>query len=128
MSCRTEKPKPKPKAITDKPQGRLLNQTQRKQAGRLRELITTSMAGLEASVQDAGSGKYDEDLPPSLLPKCRVAIVTMREVAATLDLIMSEGWRGDANQSLQDEQKKMELCKELQTRLETIIEECNKAE
>ena len=128
MPCRTEKPKAKPKAIEDKPLGRLLNKTQKKQAGRLRELITTSMAGLEESVQDAGSGKYDEELPPSLLPKCRLAIVSMKEMSATLDLLLSEGWRGDANQSLQEVQTKMKLCKDLQTRLETIIEECKDKE
>ena len=128
MPCRTEKPKAKPKAIEDKPLGRLLNKTQKKQAGRLRELIATSMAGLEESVQDAGSGKYDEELPPSLLPKCRLAIVSMKEMSATLDLLLSEGWRGDANQSLQEVQTKMKLCKDLQTRLETIIEECKDKE
>ena len=127
MSCRTEKAKAKPKAIEDKPLGRLLNQTQKKQAGRFRQLIT-SMAGLEESVQDAGSGKYDEELPPSLLPKCRLAIVSMKEMSATLDLLESEGWRGDANQSLQEVQTKMKLCKDLQTRLETIIEECKDKE
>ena len=128
MPCRTEKPKAKPKAIEDKPLGRLLNKTQKKQAGRLRELIATSMAGLEESVQDAGSGKYDEELPPSLLPKCRLQIVSMKEMSATLDLLLSEGWRGDANQSLQEVQTKMKLCKDLQTRLETIIEECKDKE
>ena len=128
MSCRTEKAKAKPKAIEDKPLGRLLNQTQKKQAGRLRELITTSMAGLEESVQDAASGKYDEELPPSLLPKFRLQIVSMKEMSANLDILLSEGWRGDANQSLQEVQTKMKLCKDLQTRLETIIEECKDKE
>ena len=128
MPCRTEKPKAKPKAIEDKPLGRLLNKTQKKQAGRLRELIATSMAGLEESVQDAASGKYDEELPPSLLPKCRLQIVSMKEMSANLDILLSEGWRGDANQSLQEVQTKMKLCKDLQTRLETIIEECKDKE
>ena len=60
------------------------------------------MAGLEESVQDAARGKYDEELPPSLLPKCRLQIVSMKEMSANLDILLSEGWRGDANQPLQE--------------------------
>ena len=52
----------------------------------------------------------------------------MKEMSAALDLLLSEGWRGDANQSLQEVQTKMKLCKDLQTRLETIIEECKDKE
>ena len=92
MPCRTEKPKAKPKAIEDKPLGRLLNKTQKKQAGRLRELIATSMAGLEESVQDAASGKYDEELPPSLLPKCRIGLVTMGGTMPLWSSFCRMGW------------------------------------
>ena len=128
MSCRTEKAKPKPKPIADTPQGRLLNQTQKKRAGSLREAITTSMAGLEESITEAEGGAYNQELPPSLLPKCRIAIVSMKEMSATLDLLLSEGWRGDGKQSLEEVQTKMKLCKDLQTRLETTIEEYTKEE
>ena len=128
MSCRTEKPKPKAKALAGKPEGKLLNKTQRKLAGHLLDAIPISMACLEESVVAAQGGAFDQELPPSLLPKCRLAVVSMKEMSATLDLLLSEGWRGDANQSLQDEQTKMELCKEVKKRLETVIEEANKAE
>ena len=128
MSCRTEKPKPKPKAIADKPQGRLLNQTQKRLAGRLCEAVNTSMAGLEVSITEAEGGAYDQELPPSLVPKCRIAIVTMKEMSATLDLLLSEGWRGEASQTLAEVQTKMALTKELQTRLDAIIEQCKPAE
>ena len=123
MSCRTEKPKAKPKAIEDKPLGRLLNQTQKKQAGRFRELIATSMAGLEESVQDAASGKYDEELPPSLLPKCRIALVSMKEHLATVGLLLSEGWRGDDKKLFGGVQTVHNLSKDVQAKLEAILKE-----
>ena len=68
VSVRSEKPKEdKPKKLpVEKPQGRLLNQGQRKLAARLHDDITQSMAGLEGDIMEAeGDSCYKEELPPS---------------------------------------------------------------
>ena len=110
-------------AMADKPEGRLLNQGQKKLAGRLHEDIAKSMAGLEESIKEGESGAYDQELPPSLLPKCRIALVTMKESYATVELLLSDGWRGDAKKALDEAQTGHKLAKDVQARLEAIIEE-----
>ena len=123
MSCRTEKPKAAPKQVADKHQVRLINQGQKKLAGRIHEDITKSMAGLENSIKEAEGGSYDQELPPSLLPKCRIALASMKESRAVVELLLSEGWRGDAKTSLEEVQTVHKLAKDVQARLEAIIEE-----
>ena len=112
--------KPK-KPLADKPEGRLLTQGQRKLAGRLHDEVSLSMAGLEEDISEAEGGAYSEDLPPSLLPKCRLGLVTMKELYATLELVLSEGWRGDAKKLLAEVQTSFQNVKEVRAKLSAVI-------
>ena len=47
----------------------------------------------------------------------------MKESRAVVELLLSEGWRGDAKTSLEEVQTVHKLAKDVQARLEAIIEE-----
>ena len=54
----------------------------------------------EEDIKEAEKEEYKEELPPSLVPKCKVEMAGLRQSMAGLDLCLEDGWQGDVKDEL----------------------------
>ena len=103
ITARTEKPKAKAKAVgnaseasPEAPAGKGLTKAQRSKCDKLMQTVEGLKAQLEAHNIQIAAPDYQNDVPASLGPKIVIAIASLDEQQASLELLASEGWAGKA--------------------------------
>ena len=69
-------------------------------------MIKILIGEYEEDIKEAEKEPMKDELPPSLVPKCKVELAGLRQSMAGLDLSLGDGWQGD----VKDELKKASDC------------------
>ena len=63
-------------------------------------MIKILIGEYEEDIKEAEKDEYKDELPPSLVPKCRIEMAGLKQSMAGLDLTLEDGWQGDVKEEL----------------------------
>ena len=55
----------------------------------------------ETDIAEAEKPEYQDELPPSVVPKSKIEMAGLKQILAELEMAMGEGWTGDAKEAIQ---------------------------
>lgn len=79
-----------------------LNAGQKKKATKQAEKIDILIDSMSSSIQEISKEIYREDVPPSLIPKSQQGLALLKAQKASMELVLTEGWRGEAESLLSE--------------------------
>ena len=82
------------------PSGKVITAAQRKQADKLSQTVQNLVSDFEQCIAEGEKSDYEEELPPSLIPKSKIELASLKGLLAAITLVLAEGWRGDCKEEL----------------------------
>ena len=82
------------------PSGKVITVAQRKQADKLSQTVQSLVSDLQEGIAEAEGEDYEDELPPSLIPKSKIELASAKGLLAAITLVLAEGWRGDCKEEL----------------------------
>ena len=83
------------------PKGKKVSAGQRKSLDRIMGQIRVLAGEYETDIAEAEKPEYQDELPPSVVPKSKIEMAGLKLMLAELEMAMGEGWTGDAKEAIQ---------------------------
>ena len=82
------------------PSGKVITVAQRKQADKLSQTVQNLVSDLDQGIAEGEGEDYEDELPPSLIPKSKIELASAKGLLAAITLVLAEGWRGNCKEEL----------------------------
>ena len=102
-------------------------QKQKKECDKLVSTMDSLVLRLTKGLATAEQEEYKNVVPPSTVPKVKVSLASLVEARATIDLLLRDDWKGNAQLEIDRAKTAIDGCSAIANRLEIMIENADVA-
>ena len=102
--------------------GKPLNKKQKKECDKLVSTMDSLVLRLTKGLATAEQEEYKNEVPPSTVPKVKVSLASLVEARATVDLLLRDDWKGNAQPETDRVKTALDGCSAMANRLDIMIE------